>query len=128
MKTIMMMARSPIYRDRGLIVPAKLLRHDPEPDLCPACAQGKPTIRRSHARRPRATKKGALWFFDVSGGGNRVPSLIDKNVYMYLFVDSFSRKYFPYYTKKKDDQTAMAVMRKHFEEATIGSKMRFSTR
>jgi hypothetical protein len=48
MRSILAMARNPLYRERGLIVPENLLKHDGEPDLCQSCAQGKPTISRSH--------------------------------------------------------------------------------
>ena len=94
--------------------PDNLLKDEGNPDLCPSCAQGKPTIRRSHQRRQRATRKGSLWFFfDVSGGGKRVPSLIDGNIYLHLFVDSYSRKYFPYYSKSKDEKDTIR-MKQHF--------------
>ena len=52
-------------------------------------------------------------FFDVSGGGKRVPSLIDGNIYLHLFVDSYSRKYFPYYSKSKDEKDTIR-MKQHF--------------
>ena len=100
--------------------PNSLLKNNGNPDLCPSCAQGKPAIRRSHQRRQRATRKGSLWFFDVSGGGKRVPSLIEGNIYLYLFVDSYSRKYFPYYSKNKDEKDTLRIMKQHFKENVIG--------
>ena len=59
-------------------------------------------------------------FFDVSGGGKRVPSLIEGNIYLYLFVDSYSRKYFPYYSKKKDEKDTLRIMKQRFKENVIG--------
>ena len=116
----MAMARNDVYKGRGLKLPKHLLKHDGEPDLCSSCAKGKPTITRSHIRRQRASKKGGLWFFDVSGGGKRVPSLIEGNIYLYLFVDSYSRKYFPYYSKKRDEKETLRIMKLHFETSIVG--------
>ena len=120
MRSIMAMARNDVYKGRGLKLPEHLLKHDGEPDLCSSCAKGKPTITRSHIRRQRASKKGGLWFFDVSGGGKRVPSLIEGNIYLYLFVDSYSRKYFPYYSKKRDEKETLRIMKLHFETSIAG--------
>ena len=56
----------------------------------------------------------------MSGGGKRVLSIIEGNIYLYLFVDSYSRKYFPYYLKKKDENDTLRKMKQHFKENVIG--------
>ena len=56
----------------------------------------------------------------MSGGGKRAPSLIEGNIYLYLFVDSCSRKYFPYYSKKKDEKDTLRIMKQRFKENVIG--------
>ena len=60
----------------------------------------------------RAKIKRKRWYFDVTGGGNLTPSLVNGNIYVYCFADSYSRKYFEYYTKKTDDKTTFKVLQK----------------
>ena len=47
-------------------------------------------------------------------------SLIEGNIYLYLFVDSYSRKCFPYYSKNKDEKDTLRIMKQHFKENVIG--------
>ena len=113
---IIKMARSKIYSDRGLKLPDALLKVDPDEDLCDACALGKPTFSFSYTQQFRSTVKGKLWYFDVSGGGNLTPSLVNKNRYIYMFADSCTRMYFSYYTKRVDDRTTLRVLHLFREE------------
>ena len=108
---ILQMARQPLYQDRGLKLPSQFLNLDPEEDLCDACALGKPTFSFAFIPQHRSDIKGKLWYFDVSGGGDLTPSLVDKDKYVYLFIDSCTRKYFPYFTKNKDEKTTMRILR-----------------
>jgi hypothetical protein len=116
MGLIVKMARVDIYQDRGLKLPAELLRTDPNEDLCEACALGKPTFSFDYIPHHRSKIKGKLWYFDVSGGGNLTPSLVNKNRYIYMFADSFLRMYFVYYTQKVNDNTTLRVLHQFREE------------
>jgi len=119
MRTIIRMAKSDLYKDRGLKLPDNLLKHDAEEDLCECCAIGKPTLSTSHLRHKRSDIKGKLWYTDVSGGGNRVPSLFSGNTYMWIFVDSCTRMYFTYYTKAKDEATTIKILKEHMSNAAF---------
>ena len=35
-------------------------------------------------------------------------------------MDSYSRKYFPYYSKNKDEKDTLRIMKQHFKENVIG--------
>ena len=111
MGLIVKMAKQDLYRDRGLKLPEALLKKDHDDDLCEACALGKPTFSYAYVPQHRSLVKGKLWYFDVSGGGDVAPSLIYKNRYKCLFVDSCTRMYFVYYTKNVDDKTIINVLR-----------------
>ena len=54
------------------------------------------------------------------GEGKRAPSLIEGNIYLYLFVDSYSRKRFQCYSKNKDEKDTLRIMTQHFKENAIG--------
>ena len=54
------------------------------------------------------------------GEGKRAPSLIEGSIYLYLFVDSYSRRCSPYYSKNKDEKDALRIMKQHFKENVIG--------
>jgi hypothetical protein len=110
MGLIVKMAKQEIYKDRGLKLPAALLKTDHDDDLCESCALGKPTFSYAYVPQHRSLIKGKLWYFDVSGGGDVAPSLINKNRYKCLFVDSCTRMYFVYYTKNVDDKTIIKVL------------------
>ena len=116
MSGIIRMARLDLYANRGLKIPASFLKTDPEEDLCDACARGKPTISHKYEPHTRSDIKGKLWYFDVSCGGELVPSLVYSNRYLLLFVDSCTRKYFPYYTKNRDDSTIIRILNQHYDE------------
>ena len=94
MGLIVKMAKQEVYRNNGLKLPDNLLKHDPEEDLCESCAVGKPTFSYSYTTQYRSDTKGKLWYFDVSGGPQLTPSLKYENIYVYFFVDSYSRMYF----------------------------------
>jgi hypothetical protein len=94
MGTTIKMAKMPLYRDRGLLIPTAFLHNMIDEDLCDACALGKPTLDNSFDTHYRSTTKGQLWYVDVSGGGHLTPSLKYGNKYMYLFADSATRMYF----------------------------------
>ena len=114
------MARTKVYIDRGLKLPEEFLKNLGDADLCESCALGKPTFSFSYVPQTRAEKKGKLWYFDVSGGGELAPSLKYKNRYIYLFVDSASRMYFNYYTKTTDDRITLQILKK-FEEDVLST-------
>jgi hypothetical protein len=113
---ILQMARQPLYQNRGLKLPSQFLNLDPEEGLCDACALGKPTFSFAFIPQHRFDIKGKLWYFDVSGGGDLTPSLFDKNKYIYFFIDSCTRKYFPYFTKKVDEKTTIRILRRFDSE------------
>ena len=119
MKGIVSMAKQSLYADRGLKMPEHLLKLDHDEDLCEACARGKPTIVHTYTPVSRSEVKGQMWYFDVSGGGDVQPSLVYGNRYLYLFVDSCTRKYFCYFTKTKCDVTTQRVLNQHYEEVII---------
>ena len=110
MGLIVKMAKQDLYRDRGLKLPAALLKTDHNDDLCESCTLGKPTFSYAYVPQHRSLVKGKLLYFDVSGGDDVVPSLINKNSYKCLFVDSCTRMYFVYYTKNVDDKTIIKVL------------------
>ena len=65
----------------------------------------------------RLEPKGS-WGYHQVWGGKRVPSLIEGNIYPYLFVDSYFRN--PYYSKNKDEKDTLRIMKQHFKENVIG--------
>ena len=71
----------PLYQERGFRLPEHLSKSDTEPDLCDICARAKPTFSHTFTPQTRSEIKGKLWYFDVSGGGNLTPSLIEGNIY-----------------------------------------------
>jgi hypothetical protein len=109
-ETILKMSRTPIYQERGFRLPEKFTKSDREPDLCDTCARAKPTFSHTFTPQTRSKIRGKLWYFDISGGGNLIPSLIDGNIYVYCFADSFSRKYFEYFAKNKDNKTTLRIL------------------
>jgi len=119
MGLIIKMARNPIYQARGLKLPDDLLRTDHDEDLCENCALGKPTFSFAYVPQFRSEIKGKLWYFDVSGGGNLEPSLVSKETYLYLFVDSHTRMYFAYYTKNVDEETTMRILKQFNTEVLV---------
>ena len=110
------MARSQLYKERGLSIPDSFLLPEKDPDLCDACALGKPTRDMSYTPQTRSAVKGALWYFDVSGGGDVVPSLKSNNRYIIMFADSYTRMYFDYYTKRVDDVTILKILKEFCEK------------
>ena len=96
----------------------RFLLPEKDPDLCEACALGKPTRDMAYTPQTRSPIKGALWYFDVSGGGDVTPSLKSNNRYILMFADSNTRMYFDYYTKRVDDKTIMRIL-KEFSEKHI---------
>ena len=119
MGLIIRMAKMPLYRERGLKIPQFLLNDPHDEDLCDACALGKPTFSHAFDIHYRSEIKGQLWYVDVSGGGNLTPSLKYGNKYCYLFVDSESRMYFKYFTKKVDDKTTLKVLDLFYNEVLV---------
>ena len=113
---IVEMAKLDLYRDRGLKIPESVLNAKIDNDLCEACALGKPTFDNQFELIERSTTKGQLWYVDVSGGGLQTPSLVYKNTYVYLFVDSCTRKFFKYFTKKVDDKVTLRILELFYTE------------
>jgi hypothetical protein len=110
MGLIIRMAKKALYRDRGLKIPQSILDMKHDEDLCDECALSKPTFSNAFDIKLRSDNKGHLWYVDVSGGGHLTPSVKYGNRYMYLFVDSSTRMYFAYFTKKVDDKTTLKVL------------------
>jgi hypothetical protein len=117
------MSRTPIYQERGLRLPEKFTKSDREPDLCDTCARAKPTFSHTFTPQTRSKIRGKLWYFDVSGGGNLTPSLIEGNIYVYCFADSYSRKYFEYFTKNKDYSTTLRILDQFHKEVLLRVKL-----
>jgi hypothetical protein len=55
----------------------------------------------------------------VSSGGNLTPSLKYGNKYIYIFVDSNTRMYFKYVTKKVGDKTTLKVLDMFYNEVLV---------
>ena len=113
---IIEMAKKDLYRDRGLKIPESVLNMKIDNDLCEACALGKPTFDNQFELQQRSETKGQLWYVDVSGGGLQTPSLVNKNTYVYLFIDSCTRKIFKYFTKRVDDKMTLKILEIFYQE------------
>jgi len=113
------MAKLPMYRDRGLTIPHEFLARTIEPDLCEHCAIGKPTLTHTSTTHSRSLIKGRLWYFDVSGGGELSPSLVNGNKYCCMFADSCTRMYFDFYTKDVKDKAILKILHLFSEQVLI---------
>ena len=97
---------------------------DHNPDLCEACALGKPTRDLSYAPQVRSSVKGKLWYFDVSVGGEVTPSLKTMNKYIFMFADSCTRMYFDFYTQRIDEPTVLRFLNEFSELILTGRRQR----
>ena len=113
---IQKMAKLPLYRDRGLVIPDEFIARQQEPDLCDTCALAKPTRTLIYNTQSRSDVKGKMWFFDVSCGGDLSPSLKYGNKYCFMFADSCTRMYFAYYDKKVDDASVLKILKRFASE------------
>jgi hypothetical protein len=116
MGLIVRMAKMSLYRDRGLKIPQSILDMKHDEDLCDECALSKPTFSTAFDFKLRSEIKGQLWYVDVSGGGNLTPSVKYGNIYVYLFVDSCTRMYFKYFSKRVDDKTTLKILELFYNE------------
>ena len=116
---IQRMAKLDLYRDRGLNIPPEYLKRDQEPDLCDTCALAKPTRTLTYTPQTRSDIKGKMWYFDVSGGGDLVPSLKDGNRYCFMFADSCTRMYFDYYAKEVNDASVLHILKRFASEVYL---------
>jgi hypothetical protein len=116
MGLIVRMAKMPLYRERGLKIPKSILDMKHDEDLCDECALSKPTFSNAFDFKLRSEIKGQLWYVDVSGGGHLTPSVKYGNKYIYLFVDSCTRMYFKYFSKRVDDKTTLKILDLFYNE------------
>ena len=110
---IMYMATKDRYKQRGLKLSSQCSDIKELQTPCRACLMGKATF--SRLKIPNSAngwKKGQLWFFDVSGGGDRTESLIHRNRYRFEFVDACTGFLVSMYDKTKDDKALKKVITK----------------
>jgi hypothetical protein len=122
---IVEMAKLDLYRDRGLKIPESLLLNTKiDSDLCEVCAIGKPTFDNQFELLERSNTKGQLWYVDVSGGGLQTPSLVYNNTYVYLFIDSCTRKCSKYFTKNVNEKIALSILELFYSKVSSSIPIR----